>query len=155
MGGFFGLIEERCCQYAQYLAWLAVAPDNPNPKAKKPVKQRTRREKYEGSLIEPDGSIASMIEDAMECGLSTMSGDSVNPVSWQEIRAWANTTNREGIWYLGMIKKISESYVGFIPKAREPACPPPVMGEADEAKYRQSVADQLKRAMGNGRHRQT
>lgn len=119
----------------RYLAWLDSTPEK---------KKQTRRQAFgPDSVEEPEPNGAWLVYLAQECGLRATGSFGIEPISWADVVAWAESVGEPGRWIRIMVRRLSMEYVKQYAKSSDPACPSPL--EPDVEARRQIVRDQLRR----------
>lgn len=121
----------------RYLAWLAAIPKGA---------KISRREAY-AETHEPEPWCKWLVEEALDCGLRQADGMSLSPVPWSEVLAWAQATERDGLWIRQAVRDLSVAYVDQYAKSEDPVCPSPL--DVDLEQQRKTVQNQLKRFIAN------
>lgn len=135
LGGFFGLAVEEAERYVRYLAWLDSTPEK---------QKKTRRQAFGAdSVEEPESAGAWLVHLAQECGLTAIGSFGVEPISWADVAAWAESVGEHGRWVRIMVRRLSMAYVEQYSKSSDPACPSPLVTDIEER--RAIVRNQLKR----------
>ncbi|GGB21526.1 hypothetical protein GCM10011380_08880 [Sphingomonas metalli] len=89
----------------------------------------------------PPNIMPHVVDRLTEIGLTGSNGMAAVPLSWGEINEWErSSTVRITGWEKRLIRALSVAYVAEGHRAESDTCPPPWLGEANEATKAAEVA---------------
>lgn len=115
------------------MAWLRAVPSDDN--WEKGVSRLKYLEDRDRDIHLPDISGVELVVTYLaELGYADQGFDSLKPVAWSEIQAWANMTGLTvQTWLALMLRELSEEYATQANRSREASCPAPFTVEATES----------------------
>lgn len=118
----------------RHRAWLSCVPEK---------QEKSRYEKYRGTALAdlPDVIAADYLLDyLMEVGPANSNGMGIQPITYSEIKDWADVTSTEiAAWDAHIIRHLSRAYVNAYNEAKKPTAPAPYMEAQDIETRRKAV----------------
>lgn len=120
------------------MAWLNAKPKG---KDKSRYKQYSALSETHPKLVMPDlGAALYVIELFTEAGICSSNGMGATPLSWQDIDAWLNVTQRKlCLWEKMLVKELSELYVSQLYDSENPNCAAPYSDSENVEQRRAAV----------------
>jgi hypothetical protein len=143
LGQFFALSLDAAILYCRHLGWLAATPEGQK-------QARHELSAYADLLdLEPEPEAVPIVMQAKECGFYAQGGMGATPITWQEVKAWADATGNESLWMNDAVKACSEAYVSEYYAGKDPMRPSPIKVDSVD-RGRKAVEEQFKRLMKRG-----